>query len=224
MTDDFFAPPPPPAEEEPVRSYRPVWAGPPQNIIPAPAPLSVVVAKTEDAAVVVAGVAAYPTGFSFDLHVRVRPGSDADGLIDDPLYVHAHRRRSSGQLQPEQLPPEQLRFGIQFPDGSRATSLGQRWPTGRDELPPQPFLAGGGGGGGENEWHHSWHVWPLPGKGTMAFVCEWPLLRIPLTRAEVDTGPILETAATAVRLWDLPGEGGNHGKGWTGYTPLSWSP
>jgi hypothetical protein len=54
----------------------------------------------------------------------------------------------------------------------------------------------------------------------MAFVCEWPALGIPVTRAEVDTRIILETAARALTLWDLPEEEGP--SGWTGYGPATW--
>lgn len=135
------------------------------------------------------------------------------------MYAYESHRRPR-ERPTSGLPPELLRFGIEFPDGSRATSTHVRFPNRADEPPSQPLLIGGGGGGGGNRWRYDWHVWPLPTEGTMAFVCEWPALGIPVTRAEVATAPIIQAAAEALTLWELPPDDDGP-VGWVSYAPMT---
>jgi hypothetical protein len=44
-------------------------------------------------------------------------------------------------------------------------------------------------------------IWPLPPAGPVTFVCQWPALGIPESRADVDAELILDAAARAVQLW-----------------------
>jgi hypothetical protein len=111
----------------------------------------------------------------------------------DPLLFHHHphtRGRASGGI-----PAELLRFGVQFPDGSKATNTSgfhhERRP------PAGPTMLSGGGGGGGGYWSPSQWVWPLPPPGTLTMVCEWPAVGIPLTRSELDAQLILDAARRA---------------------------
>jgi hypothetical protein len=45
---------------------------------------------------------------------------------------------------------------------------------------------------------------PIPPPGQLAFVCEWPALQIPLTRATLDAEVIRDAARRAVVLWPAP--------------------
>ncbi len=69
-----------------------------------------------------------------------------------------------------------------------------------------------GGGGGERAWDMRFWLWPLPPPGLLAFVAEWPLGGIALTRVEVDADPIVQAAAEAETLW--PDGEPTSGGGW----------
>jgi hypothetical protein len=59
-----------PSEEE-LRKWQ-QRAGPPDNELPVAAPLSVVLARSDDVALAIAGVQVFSTGVTFDLAVRCR--------------------------------------------------------------------------------------------------------------------------------------------------------
>jgi hypothetical protein len=57
------------------------------------------------------------------------------------------------------------------------------------------------GGGSPRSSLSRWWVWPLPPAGPLEFVCEWPLLGIPESRAGLDAQSILDAAGQSIRLW-----------------------
>jgi hypothetical protein len=185
----FFTPPPPP-EPEPERDIRerPPWFGPPFGVLPGVVPVERVIARTDELAFAVGRIAAYPTGF--ECQTRVVPA--APSYDDDADPMRPFRPRGG------ELPPELLRFGLRFSDGTKATST-QMWLS-RDD-PEGPVLMPRGGGGGGGEWEQEWWVWPLPPPGPLAFVCEWPARGIALTSVEIDAQPILDAAARARELF-----------------------
>jgi hypothetical protein len=186
---DFFEPPPPSAEPEPARYRMPPWFGPPGGTLPAVVPLERVLARTEKVAVCASRLCVYPTGFEFDVLTM----SNEDRQLD-PLMFHAQHRfhRAAGD---EGIPPELLRIGVQFADGSRATNVGGFQ---HDKEPPSgPIMHPGGGGGGGGSWRQTFWVWPLPPPGPLVLACEWPALDIPLTRCEILAEAILDAAPRA---------------------------
>jgi len=59
-------------------------------------------------------------------------------------------------------------------------------------------------GGGDSSWHfHQW-LWGLPPPGPLASACEWPTRQIPVSRAEMDAGLVLEAARRAAAIWPAP--------------------
>ncbi len=80
----FFESIPQPPPPEPVRSGRPVWMRP-DAVIPGLVPVEVVLVRTEQVAVAIGGVHAYPNGFEFTVHARLRreeePGPGGGGLF-----------------------------------------------------------------------------------------------------------------------------------------------
>jgi hypothetical protein len=168
-------------------------------VLPGVVALELVLAQNERVAVCVTRLAGYPTGFEFELRTLAAPGSDEEL---DPMLFGPHRMRIR-KLGAAALPDDQLRFGVQFADGRKATSTGGPRP--HDEPPVGPVMHGGGGGGGGGEWHQNEWVWPLPPAGPQWFVCEWPAVGIALTRAEIDAQTILDAAARARTLF--PGSG-----------------
>jgi hypothetical protein len=186
---DFFEPPPPPPEQK--EYHPPPWLAPPANVLGGPVPLRLIVARREAVAIAVMNARAYPTGLEFTVSVRRPRGRSA---LEEPPF--GCRRVSRDEIE-----PEVLRFGVQFSDGRKATSLGgfTRPP---DQEPPGPVLVMRGGGGGGGQWDHGFWLYPLPPPGTLAFVCEWPSEGIELTRLEIDAELVREAAKDAEMLWE----------------------
>jgi hypothetical protein len=190
---DFFEPPPAPTEP---REYRPPpWIAPPPNVLGSAVPLEIVLARTDAVAIVVAGATAYPTGLEFTVSVR-RRGKGRTALEEHPLAFH--------HQQGGDLPDELLRFGVQFADGRKATSVGGLLRP-LDQKPSHPVLTPRGGGGGGGQWELGFWLYPLPPAGPIAFVCEWPAEGIELTRQEVEADVIREAAERAEVLWEEQG-------------------
>jgi hypothetical protein len=191
----FEAPEPSRLEPDEPPEPKPWWA-PPLRTLPGLVAETIVLAHTDRVAVAVSHVAAYPVGFSFALQtVPRRHGPRAWGDID--FMGWGHGVDASGRL-----PDDLLRFGVEFADGGRATSLDILARRERSEAPPAgPVLWHIGGGGGGGRWSHDVWVWPLPPPGRLTFACEWPALGIPLTRVDVDAGTVRAAAGRARVLW-----------------------
>lgn len=162
--------------------------------------------RTEQVVVCVTRLGAYPTGFELDLVTMARGESDS---LDPFLFGGRSLRR--GRQTGAGIPPEKLRFGVEFADGTKATNTSGRSDSGEDP-PPGPVLRpGSGSGSGGGNCRQSMWVWPLPPAGQLAFVCEWPAAGIPLTRHEIDAQIILDAAGhaqelfTDAELFDTPG-------------------
>ena len=95
----------------------------------------VLLARTQDVAVALMGVAAFSTGVEFRLHVRGRP---PDGFVD-PFGTHS---LVCGGERRDDI----LRFGLVFSDGHRVTNLGE-FPSTAEPEPPLLIERGGSGDG-----------------------------------------------------------------------------
>ena len=207
-----FFEPPAPRPAEPGWAAVP-WHGPPDNAIGAPVAVRLVLARTDAAAVLVNGLTAFQAGFELELAIRRRtyPPEHDHWASRMPLEMH---RASAGEL-----PDDLLRFGIEFSDGRKVTTLdsfpGPDAPAGASA--DRPVLLPQGGGGDGRRWDQRYWVWPLPPPGPLAFVCEWPALGIEVTRLEIDAQLVLDAAGRAEVLWpDEPRPPG--AIGWTSRT------
>jgi hypothetical protein len=194
----FFEPlpPPPPSLYVPEGWDRqPVWLGPPANELPGMVPVELpLIARTDEAAVAVTGIRAYPTGFGFTLSLRLRAHSSWDSYPFDVPF------------EGDQIPDAFLRFGVQFANGARATNLPRYdLPHDDDTEPTPPVLTAHGGrgegGGGGRAWDADQWVWPLPPAGPLAFVCEWPARQVGESRVELDARSVRQAAERAATLW-----------------------
>jgi hypothetical protein len=160
---DFFEPPPP--APEPPRYRQPPWVAPPRGTLPGVVAVELLLAQTDKVAVYISRLAAYPSGFEFDVMTVTAPGEDETDF--DPMLFgpHSHRPGSAAAS-------EMLRIGVQFSDGSKATNTSGFHHGG--DPPTGPVMHGGGGGGGGGRWQQTMWVWPLPPPGPLAFVSEWP--------------------------------------------------
>lgn len=196
----FFAPPPPPPEPryEPRAVVQHPWFGPPEATLAGVVTIELILARTDDTVIAVSGVRAYPIGFLFTVHVRLRTDlGPAEWMFGygDPFH---HPPLVMGTL-----PDELLRVGLRFADGRTATTVDQR-PFDLDDperAPEAPVMMQQGGGGGGRTWDMDFWVWPLPPAGTLTFAAEWPARQIPETLVEIDSGPIRDAASRAVVLW-----------------------
>ena len=161
-------------------------------------------AHTDRVAVVVGDLAAYPTGFAFSVQTIARRFDPQEWSKFDAFNIGPPREATA------ELPPELLRFGVQFAGGGRATSLDAYvGPAADPDEPPQPpILQMRGGGGGGGYWRHDVWVWPLPPAGPLTFACEWPALDVALSRRDVDAKRLQEAASRSRLLWEDDDPGG----------------
>jgi hypothetical protein len=193
----FFEPPPPPPTMAPAE-HRPPWLAPPVNVLPGVVPVELLIARTEDTAVAVTGIRAYPTGFAFTVSIRLRRPLQQEQTHSGPGIL-----AMLDYLQPSgQVGEAFLRFGVRFADGRKATNLhGIDLPRGRRRPKPPVLTEAGGGGGGERDWDsHQW-LWGVPPPGPLAFACEWPVRQIAESQMEIDAQLVLDAAERAVTLW-----------------------
>jgi hypothetical protein len=174
-------------------------------VIPAPVLAGVVLIRTEQVAVAVGSVRAYPNGFEFTLHIRLRGEAESSWPgHSDPFGRHRPRRGTRWD-------DDQLRLGILYADGRRAATAGVYYRPPDDGDDGRLVLLQGGGGG--SSCSQDWDFWvhPLPPGGPVTLVGSWVEHGIAESRAELDGAAIGAAAGRAVTLWPEepePGPGG----------------
>jgi hypothetical protein len=186
-------PQPPAAPDDPNGEPHvlPAWVAPPTDVLAHPVRLALVLARTDSVVVAAQLPAAYPEGFELSLSVFYRPGSSAP----DPFHYRGPKgpRAAMGAV-----PPEILRFGLEFSDGSRCTTLDG---PANAPSPGHPTITWRGGERGPERARQDFWVWPLPADGPLKLVCEWPAVGIGETATMIDAAPIRDAAKDAVSLW-----------------------
>lgn len=200
MAEPFFEPlpQPPGAEDQPPVYVQLPWQ-PPVNVVPVSVGGTVVLARTDDTVVAMAGLEVYAAGVAFTVHTWLRPGTEVQ---DDPHW--------SWRDGP--------RIGILLEDGTKVGAATDDIPHDIDSRPEVPRLIGlGGTGGGIHELKHYW-LYPVPAGERWTFVVEWSARGLPETRVAFDARPVHEAAAaSAGPLWELPTPPDDKEYGWFGY-------
>jgi hypothetical protein len=175
------------------------------TVIPGSVPGEVVLVRTGQVAVAIGGIRAYPNGFEFVVHVRLRRAEEPVRRGADPFDWH---RAGHGARTPD----EALRLGILFADGRRtATTSGHRPRA--DARDGALFLQQSGGGGNERAWDQDFWVHPLPPEGPVTVIASWLAYGITETQTELDGNAIRAAADRAVELWpDEPDVESAHGE------------
>lgn len=104
---------------------------------------------------------------------------------------------------------QDLNFGVQFPDGTKVTTLRPYVPEVDYGLPgdldeadePRYGLEAGGGGGSDSQMTWDYFLWPIPGPGQITIVCAWRHYDLPESSTVLDTQIIREAATRARPLW-----------------------
>jgi hypothetical protein len=171
------------------------WSAPPTDVLGHTVPIQQFVARTERAVVALEQVVAFSEGCVLTLHLAVRRGA-----LDHKAWervVESHHGAEPG-----------LKFGVHFPDGSRATTVehpfrGWAHPT---DQPQRPMLVEAGSESSSNEHNYHCHqslwLWPLPPPVAFELVVEWQTLGISQTSATIDGSAVLRAAQHATRFWD----------------------
>jgi hypothetical protein len=70
----FFEPPPRTGDSvaRAVAVSPPAWLGPPHHVQPGIVPVELIIGRTKETVVAIAGIQAYPEGFGFTLSLRLR--------------------------------------------------------------------------------------------------------------------------------------------------------
>jgi len=181
-------------------------AGPPDNEVPCAVPISVLLARSDDVAVAVAGLRVFTTGASFDLAVRfrIRPS----GLRGHELHhLVTGRRLGDDTGDPDKL----LLLGVEYADGRTATTVPAPWRAEGPMDDDQAMMSPSSGGGGYLSYDQTFWLSPVPPDGPLSFVCAWPALGIPETHRVIEDIPethrviedanLAQASRAAIVLW-----------------------
>jgi hypothetical protein len=158
---------------------------PPQTEFPGIVPINtLLLERSEQAAVAITGISAYSNGFEFAVTHLLRPGAPGfDAEVPTPEgMVLAH---------------EPFQISLQLSDGRQVIS---ERPHG-DAEPTGPILRPHGGGGTSHYQLTRWWAWPLPPSGPLEFICQWPTPGASETQVSIDAQLILDAARQSVQLW-----------------------
>lgn len=189
----FFEAPPPQPRTVPAEPRLPAWFQAPRGQLPCAIPLGEIIARNDKAVIGVAGGLAYTTGFELSFYVFTSEAMPVDSGFERGPFDRIG-------LDFGELPPEFLRLGLEYADGSKSMNSKPRpLPHGGEDNGDQiePTMRHKRGEGRDREWQQDFWCWPLPPIGALQLICEWPAKEIGLTRFEVDAQLILDAAARA---------------------------
>jgi hypothetical protein len=157
-------------------------------------PLRFELARTPAVVIVVDRVVAFGASFTLTLSIRCRTWR---ANLHDSLFM--------GFTGFQAVDDDDLfRFGVEFADGRRATTVGSHADYDEDSDAAVIFGRSVTDTDDGRGWDHVYIVGPLPPPGPLTFACEWPVEGIPVTRFQVDAAPILEAAARSEPIWPEP--------------------
>jgi hypothetical protein len=170
---------------------QPAWMRP-DGVIPGSAPAGLSLIRTDEAAVAVSGLRAYPNGFEFTVHARLRQEKLMWGTSPTDWIADLRTRRA---------PEQALRLGVLYADGRRAATSSHPSQSGDEAGGEHLILVEVGRRGTDRQWDGDFWVHPLPPDGPVTFVASWLLYGVAETRAELDSLTIHEATGRAVILW-----------------------
>lgn len=182
----------------------PPWAGPPLYDRGAVVATELLLARTDNVAIVLPQALVYRTGCLLTVEVTTRRENLSRDEWNDLVFaVHEEARTPSRRWE------RVLRLGLRYRDGTTVTTLDSptaRQPDADPSGPPvgprlswTPYGSGGG-----RFYHHTrfalW-LWPLPPAEPVQFAVEWPFAGIGLTVVELDGAELVAAAARSTGYW-----------------------
>jgi hypothetical protein len=169
----------------------------PESVLPSSAPGEALVIRTQDAAVWVGALRAYPDGFEFTLRAVRREGAD-DPVPSARPVPRAHTVHDP--FRPA-VPDTGIRLGIAYADGRQASAGEGVHPLFEGPEGQGLWLLERSGGGNEWLWDAQFWVAPLPPEGPVTVIASWLEVGVTEQRAELDGTAIRAAGGRAVRLW-----------------------
>jgi hypothetical protein len=194
--DDPPPPPPRPADE------LPAWFRPPRGRIAALVGDRRVLARGDDAVVLLSHVDVLAEGCVLRVRASLRRPDDMDEeqWHERQERFHRERLRPGGPVASS----GPLRFGVAFADGRRATT--DHWRHPHEDAPEPPSLQVHGGSSSGSPHHatanHPLWLWPLPPPEPFDLVHEWRDLGLPEQRTTLDGAAIVAAAERSGPLFD----------------------
>lgn len=152
-----------------------------------------VVAQTNDVAVVLTRVVAFPDGFEMQISRFVRGA--ARKVLRNSFSIHECFADDGRVLD------EFLRVGVSFSDGRKATNLHTFSPEPEADMPADFGLDCHGGGGDDSYYTDTYFVWPLPPEGDFKLVVEWPAVHLAETQLVLDAAEVRSAGLSAKPVW-----------------------
>jgi hypothetical protein len=142
-----------------------------------------ILAKTDEVALILRSLTSHPDGMRFTLNVQIRQRVDAGTHVLPSIY---HRYPPN--------PPDEgfICVGVRFADGTTVRNIGNSHGGG---------LWLGGGGGDDRSYRFQFDVFPLASPGPMEVWVAWPGAGLLETRMVLDGGAIRRTGLSTESLW-----------------------
>src|SRR3954469_23909504 len=143
MSSSFFPPfesPIEPEDVDDVEVLEPVWAGQPHDVLPGTLALAVELGRSPTTVVRLEDVRVFPEGFVFRLAVRIRHTSmrERTRVLGQLDVTHGRGMLHLG------LPQGGLRWGFEYADGQRVTTLDRSpWTQVPAEADPMDWVPAG---------------------------------------------------------------------------------
>jgi hypothetical protein len=200
---DFPVPQLPPRPRAP-RPICPEWAGAPADELPAVIHVGQFLHRSPSRILAVRDAQVFSTGCILDVSWFIRRVNESDqewAVLNAAFFGPRQDPRSAAI-------GTALLFGVEFPDGSKASTGATQMPARLDDpsvqpTPPVLYLQNLGGGGGDDDLGASgtlW-LWPLPPAGDLRLVAQWTDMGIGETAITLDGGQLREAAAAAQKYW-----------------------
>ncbi|WP_409463247.1 hypothetical protein [Amycolatopsis sp. GA6-003] len=126
--------------------------------------------------------------------------------MDEATWTGLTDRHATRGFPPEPTDAD-LKFGVRFPDGSKAATVGDAFRNCANpaDRPEAPRLVDAGGGFSSDDQHYQsdqrlW-LWPLPPPAPFEFVIEWQTMGINTTPSTIDGSVIFHAAERAQPYW-----------------------
>ncbi|GAA4183935.1 hypothetical protein GCM10022252_12020 [Streptosporangium oxazolinicum] len=211
----FFEPPP--AQEESARPPKPGlpgWYAPPAEEMGTVVTSGLVLARTPNIVITLPTIQAFGTGCLMNVDIAMRRHAmSPDDFQALQLSVYPHMVTGVGAGR---LPDNLLRFGVRFADGTKATTVGQRFDLARlpQDPPPAPRLSWLLGGASLRSGDDDAGVaamglwlWPPPPRETFELGVEWPAGGVELSLTVLDGAAIVSAAERSVPYWPDSAQG-----------------